>query len=510
MIRSSLTLKYDINFRKDFVFSYNLNKGNSFNFLYDLCVANDRSFSYDINVETSLEFSYNLICIPQTFTFVYYVKPNTNDLVFIYNIYKKEDLSFSYDIIESAIEFVCSVGLDPDQRDYLKLSLWNDAVACDLTSVATQVFSITSTSIIPDGARLRLYHNSLPTNYYSTLVHMTQTQVLFKDLSSGTPQVGDKFVQTTTGHYLTLTSLGHKAIAVAECYNDFDVPVHDDVTMDGWTTDRTCYVKLVVPTEERHSGYAESGYRMYTCIQQNLFTISSLDIHMNGFEFYGGTEQVEYVDRDSTIHAIKFENCIFHDNSFGDMIDFKNAKNSLLEIRNCIFYNGDKLAIYGHSTSLVSVQCTSVFNTDGIWHVDCWDVIAHQGYSANLCFVNCTGDYNCDGAEFYDDDSAPGNNSLHSQKIEDLCWVNTESRTEDLRIYPASVLVGEGIVSLFSPTGYSMDNYDIAGYLRADPWTMGAADVSRSSSSSSSSSSRSSVSSSSSKSKQFLMAREMY
>lgn len=49
-------------------------------------------------------------------------------------------------------------------------------------------------------------------------------------------------------------------IAVAVCYNDWPSGLNDNVTVAGWTTDATRYVKITVAEGHRHNGTPESGF----------------------------------------------------------------------------------------------------------------------------------------------------------------------------------------------------------------------------------------------------------
>ena len=49
-------------------------------------------------------------------------------------------------------------------------------------------------------------------------------------------------------------------IAVAVCYNDWPSGLNDNVTVAGWTTDATRYVKITVAEGHRHDGAPQSGF----------------------------------------------------------------------------------------------------------------------------------------------------------------------------------------------------------------------------------------------------------
>ncbi|MDV7392798.1 hypothetical protein RZS08_15625, partial [Arthrospira platensis SPKY1] len=51
-------------------------------------------------------------------------------------------------------------------------------------------------------------------------------------------------------------------IAVAVCYNDWPSGLNNSVTVAGWTTDATRYVKITVAEGHRHNGIPGGGFRL--------------------------------------------------------------------------------------------------------------------------------------------------------------------------------------------------------------------------------------------------------
>ncbi len=69
-------------------------------------------------------------------------------------------------------------------------------------------------------------------------------------------------------------------IAVAECYNFQDTTA---VLIAGWTTDATRYIKVYTPTSERHTGVADTGYRL-TVAGVWAMQIREEHVHLEGLE----------------------------------------------------------------------------------------------------------------------------------------------------------------------------------------------------------------------------------
>ena len=105
-------------------------------------------------------------------------------------------------------------------------------------------------------------------------------------------------------------------IEVAECYNDWSSGLDDRVTIDGWTTDATHYIKVYAPSGERHDGTAGTGFRISPSSKGDVFYIK---------ETYTIIEGVEIFDYNSWNHdAIELRSgycaishCLIHEDSNG-------------------------------------------------------------------------------------------------------------------------------------------------------------------------------------------------
>jgi len=82
-----------------------------------------------------------------------------------------------------------------------------------------------------------------------------------------------KTIRSSSGDYTTLSAwesgeqvdlVAADEIAVAECYDDWPSGLNDVPTIAGWTTDSERYVKVYVPSAERHNGTPATGFYVYT------------------------------------------------------------------------------------------------------------------------------------------------------------------------------------------------------------------------------------------------------
>ncbi|MCK4945339.1 MAG: hypothetical protein KAS59_03650, partial [Alphaproteobacteria bacterium] len=157
-------------------------------------------------------------------------------------------------------EFVSIV--DPDNgagTDYTSLSAWESNNQADLTVDTTLVFShsgITGTIADTDSVTGA---NSTAT---ADVVHVTNTQILLENIS-GVFESDEQVYQTLNTNHVTISNAGDMAIAVASCRSSAGTADTTLVSIDGWTTSATNYIKIYTGTENRHSGiWSDSVYRL--------------------------------------------------------------------------------------------------------------------------------------------------------------------------------------------------------------------------------------------------------
>ena len=170
-------------------------------------------------------------------------------------------ISFSFvNHAYAATEFISVVDTgNGTDTDYTSLSAWETGVQTDLTLASTLVFAGTKTGTMADNASVT-GSISLAT---ATVVHATDTQILLESIS-GTFQSGEQ-IQIDGSNYFTTSNTGDSAIAVAKCRASTGAADTTAVTITGWTTSATNYIKVWTdPTEGyRHEGkWDDRKYRI--------------------------------------------------------------------------------------------------------------------------------------------------------------------------------------------------------------------------------------------------------
>ena len=182
--------------------------------------------------------------------------------------------------------------VDPDSssgRDYSSLSAWNSGVSTDLTAATTQLFSGTITSTIADNATVYLCRTGAYQTHSGTVVHAaaTGTQILIDGITgSATEASGDIWYTNSTcdsSNYFTLSGSqagGNSAIAIASVRSSNGTADTTAVTITGWTTSSTNYIKIWSDPSlgNRHNGKWDAGkYRL---------EVSSTEVALNNYEAY--------------------------------------------------------------------------------------------------------------------------------------------------------------------------------------------------------------------------------
>lgn len=195
----------------------------------------------------------------------------------------------------AATDFISVV--DPGNgadTDYTSLSAWEAGVQTDLTSGATQVFSGTRTSTIADNATVYLCRSGVYQTQSGTLVHATATQILIESITGGaTEATNDVWYTNSTcnsSNYFTISNGGDSPIAIAKCRTSTGVADVTAVTIDGWTTSATNYIKVWTDPAEnyRHSGLWDEGkYRLeYNDASVSLIDIEEAYVQVEGLQLY--------------------------------------------------------------------------------------------------------------------------------------------------------------------------------------------------------------------------------
>ncbi|KKQ31203.1 MAG: hypothetical protein US47_C0001G0437 [Candidatus Moranbacteria bacterium GW2011_GWE1_37_24] len=189
----------------------------------------------------------------------------------------------------AATEFISVI--DPDNgsgTDYTSLSAWEAANQVDLTAATTLVIAGSLTrGTIADGTPI----TQTTTGATAVCVHHTETQMLISTLS-GTPNATDTWFPTVDGsdatNAWTPTDAGDSAIAIAKCRSTAGTADTTAVTVDGWTTSATNYIKIWTDPSEnyRHQGKWDEGKYRLSITSGNAMTILENYIRIEGLQVY--------------------------------------------------------------------------------------------------------------------------------------------------------------------------------------------------------------------------------
>ena len=304
---------------------------------------------------------------------------------------------------QATTEFNCII--DPDSgsgMDYASLSAWENALApggtdLDLTAAATKVFSVSSDDCDnTDDGDTGTFNNGHGTG---TLVHcnVAGTQALFNSLSD-TPISGDVFTcNTSPNHTITLSDNGDSVIAIATCRSSSGTADQTAVTIDGWVTSDTNYIKVWTDPDEsyRHSGvWNEEKYRLD--FSDNWAFV--IDCNVNYVRFEGlqmyNSHADGYAFRYQGTGELYFSHNIVRGNANGS-IDIDLMGVSTVKIWNNILYNLDHGAFFGYGTagSTFIIYNNTVVDTvvSGIWIADDNDDCI--AYVKNNLVFNTPNDY---------------------------------------------------------------------------------------------------------------------
>ena len=368
--------------------------------------------------------------------------------------------------------------VDPDNgagTDYTSLYNWEDGVETDLTATSTIVFShggITGSIADTDSV------TGATTGATADVVHATDDQILLENIS-GNFESGEQ-VQVDASNHVTISDAGNPAIALATCRSTGGSADTTGVSIDGWTTDSSRYIKIWTdPAEDyRHDGTAGSGYVLnYSSgfhgisIGDNIgFTvIDGLEITTDQTE--DNRRGVLPNDNDQGEGAI-IKNCLIHlqGNSGHQGITSLSTYNHRFDAYNNIIYNCE-YGIRQETNSYGKFYNNTVYNCDyGIYYGNESTIV--NNIAAN-CSTNCFYDEG-DGTgttEEYNiatDGTVSGTGSLANETLNNINFISTAPGSEDLHINNNSIAKngGTNISGVF--------NTDIDGDNRIDPWDVGA------------------------------------
>jgi hypothetical protein len=248
-------------------------------------------------------------------------------------------------------------------------------------------------------------------------------------------------------------------IETAECYSFLDTAA---VTIDGWTTTSSFYIRIYAPTAERHIGVWNTG--KYRLEGSNPFD-GLLIIN----EQYTRLEGLQIRNTGASGHAVALNaaNCLI-ESTIGRGTDqvFRSYSGSNGSIyRNCIGYGGSAEAFYiAFGETLTFQNCTGAGGTYG------WSDNDGTSTCTNCYARGTTGGYNGVGTITT---SGASNTSGSPAGLDNVAYstvnfANVTAGSEDLRLVSGSALIGSGTDLSGTFT------VDIAGNTRSVPFDVGA------------------------------------
>ncbi len=368
-------------------------------------------------------------------------------------------LFFGFPLIANgATEFVSKIAPD---GDYYQLSAWESTVQTDLAATTTRVFSGAGTGSLSQGDTVTISSATVHNGVEAIVVATTSDQILVESATSSEAVIlndGDTLEKDASSYWTVSGAgdeLGDTAIAVAECYKgDYSTVgtggvnyIEDNVTIDGWTTGASNYIKVYTPQSERHNGVAGSGFRLNDKLE--LLELRENDIIIQGIEFDQSTTfNHEIIDVYGGLSNITVEQNIVHDTG-GHCIKAY-AWGGFGTIRNNIIYN------CGHNSdrSAISVQkaVDNIYNNtiyDSERGISIGDTV--KNLKNNMVMGSTDHDFsigvspNSVSHNISSDATAPGDNSITNVSLDDIGFVSTTDGSEDFHISFDSVAKDSGV-----------------------------------------------------------------
>lgn len=291
-----------------------------------------------------------------------------------------------------------------------------------------------------------------------------------------------KTVKSSGGDYSSLSAWEagqQKVIAAgdteqAECYAFQDTTI---VTIDGWTTVATGYIRIYTPTAERHNGTLGTGYRLVANAAFNrVLRINEDFVRLEGIAIrhsttaFNGSENAIFNSNSGSTRDIRIEKCLITGG-----IQSINSSGGVLKVANCFIFTGGPTAFvssFGPSAPNDAIyNCTAVAATNGITS------------SGGTCLVKNCYVSAASGTEFSSSgqtrttcahaSSASWSNSTASIAYDTTNFTNVTAGSEDLHLVSgASATLKTGGTDLSADATFPFSD-DIDGDTRSD-WGIGA------------------------------------
>ncbi|MCK9555386.1 Ig-like domain-containing protein [bacterium] len=174
-------------------------------------------------------------------------------------------------------------------------------------------------SIVVSGVSNSSFNGTFTVSTVADQQHFTYSQAGDNESSSGGTAGGDYTSLTSwvAGEQKNLVSSDE--IAIAECYNDWAAGLEDNVTIDGFTTDSTRYIKVTSPEGERPDGQAGVGFCINPLSDGDAVVISDDYTVFEYAEVKGwqGADSTDVCGIKINADNVTVEGCVVHDPDSG-------------------------------------------------------------------------------------------------------------------------------------------------------------------------------------------------
>jgi hypothetical protein len=215
-----------------------------------------------------------------------------------------------------------------------------------------------------------------------------------------------------------------------ECYAFADTTA---VTVDGWTTDATRYVRIFTPTAERHDGkWDTSAYRLYVsgATFGNLLSLAEDYTRVEGIQVRNDSNFNRGVD--STGTGVLLDSCLVLLPAVVDGYDGVKQSGGSLTVRNCVVLGGGGTS---GINAAAADNCTVVGWGNG-FNV----ATARNCYSGN----NTGSDFNGGSLTTCASEDATGTGGLTGVAYSTANFTSVTGGSEDLHLVSGSALRGVG------------------------------------------------------------------
>jgi len=355
------------------------------------------------------------------------------------------EIVLTYSISLPPAEFISIINPDnASGTDYTSLSVWESGDQTDLTSSATQVFSGTKTSSIADDATVYLCRSGAYQTHYGTVVHANAagTQILIESITgSASEQANDKWYTNSTcnsSNYFTLSgslAVGSSAISVASVRSSNGTADTTAVTVDGWTTSSTNFIKIWTDPSlgNRHNGKWNAAKYVLTSTSASCLTVTEAFTQVVGLQVY-----INWNSNNAT------------------GIDFGISGDPIIS------YNIVKSNPTFHNDTQYGIKAATDSGTAYIYNNLVYDIGLDDGGSRGITFANTYGNH----SRVFNNTVVNTATGLFGTNDNDAVVKNNLIKSTNTAISPSSGLYGPG--SGYNATDNTSLSYSVNGGATAD------------------------------------------